>query len=67
MVNKLLLFFFLVSSVFADADDYNATQNADDLGIYYQDYNFLMGLDGSIVGFIVLAFFLYVIVNITKK
>jgi len=67
MIKKLILFLCLVSIIYADADDYNATQNADDLGIYYQDYNFLMGLNGTLVGFIVLGFFLYSIVQITKK
>lgn len=67
MIKKIILFFFSVSILFADADDYNATQNAEDLGLYYQDYNFLMSLSGTLVGLIVLYFFLLTIVNITKN
>lgn len=39
--------------------DYNATMTADNLGLSYQDYNFLMAFDGSLVGFCFLFFAIY--------
>ncbi len=39
---------------------YNSTINAQTLGIYFQDYNFLMGLSGLLIGFITFYFMLSV-------
>lgn len=47
--------------------DYNSTLNAQNLGMYYQDYNFLMALAGSLCGFTVLFFVLLLIVKIASK
>jgi hypothetical protein len=33
---------------------YNATENAQNLGMYYQDYNFMMALIGTLIGFSIL-------------
>lgn len=37
---------------------YNSTINAQELGIYFQDYNFLMGASGLLIGFLTLYFML---------
>lgn len=37
---------------------YNSTIQAQVLGLYFQDYNYLMGLSGTLVGFITLYFML---------
>jgi hypothetical protein len=42
--------------IFGFADDYNATKNADDLGLDYVDYNFLMAQVGILIGFVILWF-----------
>ena len=54
MIIRLLLFFLLVT--FGYSDDYNATKNADDLGLDYSDYNFLMAQIGILIGFVILWF-----------
>lgn len=40
---------------------YNASINAQELGIYFQDYNFLMGLSGALCGFVFLFFAIYIV------
>lgn len=44
--------------------DYNATLTADNLGLAYSDYNFLMALGGSLVGFTFLFFTIYLAILI---
>jgi len=40
---------------------YNSTINAQVLGLYFQDYNFLMALSGLLIGFIILYFMLLIV------
>jgi hypothetical protein len=40
---------------------YNSTINAQELGIYFQDYNFLMGFSGLLIGFLTLYFMLHAV------
>lgn len=40
---------------------YNSTINAQVLGLYFQDYNFLMALSGLLLGFITLYFMLSIV------
>ncbi|MDD4330331.1 MAG: hypothetical protein PHD79_10275 [Aliarcobacter sp.] len=37
---------------------YNSTIQAQILGLYFQDYNFLMALSGLLIGFVTLYFML---------
>lgn len=46
--------------------DYNATLNADQLGMAYADYNFSMALAGSLIGFTFLAGVVYLSISIGK-
>lgn len=39
---------------------YNSTLQAQNLGLYFQEYNFLMGLCGLLVGFITLYFMIQI-------
>ena len=59
----LLIFTFIISL----ADDYNATQNAQDLGIYYEDYNYLMGASGLLSGFLFSFFVSLAIIQFSKR
>jgi hypothetical protein len=43
----LTLIIILISSLLAE---YNATKNAENLGMYYQDYNHAMALTGVLIG-----------------
>jgi hypothetical protein len=47
--------------------DYNATLNAQQLGLYYQDYNFLMGLTGLLTGCLFLFAMVYITVVVTTS
>jgi hypothetical protein len=60
----LIILFF---STFVVADDYNATINAQTLGLYYQDYNFLMALSGVLVGFVLLSTVAYITILVTTS
>ena len=66
MMRNLFILFIFNLSLFS-SDDYNATKNAQDLGLYYQDYNFLMGLSGLLLGFIFTIIILLLIIQISKK
>jgi len=57
-----ILFLILPVISFAD-DDYNATKVADNLNLAYNDYNFLMGLSGVLVGFVILYFSIKVVIK----
>ena len=59
----ILIFIFIVSL----ADDYNATQNAKDLGMYYENYNYLMGASGLLSGFLFSFFVLLAILQFSKR
>jgi hypothetical protein len=59
----LILLLILFSNLLAE---YNATKNAQDLGLYYQDYNQNMALVGILIGFIFMFFTIYVFVDIAK-
>ncbi|WP_170170148.1 hypothetical protein [Malaciobacter pacificus] len=45
---------------------YDATATAQQLGLQYSDYNFLMGLSGILSGFIFLFFVLYITIIVAK-
>lgn len=47
--------------------DYNATINAQQLGMYYQDYNFLMGLSGALAGFTTMIIVLLLLSKVASK
>jgi hypothetical protein len=51
-------------------EDYNATQVAESLGLYYQDYNSMMAMTGVLIGFtfMITAVFLtiYITVGLRK-
>lgn len=64
MKKIFILLFLCFNLLFAD---YNATQNAEDLNMYYQDYNFLMGMTGALVGFVIMLLTLYLITQIARK
>ena len=64
---KVFIFSIFLSTCLLSSDDYNATQNAIDLGLYYQDYNFLMSLSGALTGFIFFVFILLSINNFAKN
>jgi len=64
---KILFLFFFTISFLNGSDDYNATQNAQDLGLYYEDYNNLMGLSGLLSGFLFMLFILLAINNFVKR
>jgi len=66
MLKKIILFILSTALLFADKDDYNASQNAIDLNLYYQDYNFLMGEAGVLVGVIFLGITLYLITSVKR-
>ena len=59
MIIRIFLIIFLFVC-FGWADDYNATKNADDLGLEYADYNFLMAQVGIIIGTILMFFSIYI-------
>ena len=59
MIIRILLIIFLWFS-FGYADDYNATKNADDLGLDYSDYNFLMAEVGILIGFVLMVSSVYI-------
>jgi len=59
----MLRLIFLFLPVIALAD-YNATLNAQQLGLYYQDYNFLMGLTGLLCGVAFMSIVLYLIAKV---
>jgi len=61
------ILFLILLNISLYANDYNATKNADTLGIYYQDYNFLMGLSGLLMGFTVTIIVLFLIMQVAKK
>ena len=46
---------------------YDSTKNAQDLNMYYQDYNFLMALSGALVGFIFMLILLILITQISRR
>lgn len=46
--------------------DYNASYVANSLGLSYSDYNWLMGLNGSLMGFVVVFFSVMLVLNIAK-
>ena len=46
---------------------YDSTKNAQDLNMYYQDYNFLMGLSGALIGFIFMLIILILITQISRR
>lgn len=46
--------------------DYNSTAIADQLGLAYQDYNWLMAINGSLVGFIIVFFSVMLILNLAR-
>lgn len=50
-MKSLFLTLFFSISLFAD---YNATQNAQNLGMYYQEYNSMMAITGILIGFSIL-------------
>ena len=63
-----ILFLFLLTTYFLNAsDDYNATKNAQDLGLYYEDYNHLMAEAGLLSGFLFMLFILLAINNFAKR
>jgi hypothetical protein len=45
---------------------YNSTQNAIELGMYYQDYNAMMALTGILIGFGFFYFSIQTSINIAK-
>jgi hypothetical protein len=47
-MKQIILIITFTITLFAD---YNATQNAQNLGLYYQDYNSMMALTGILIGF----------------
>ena len=51
-----IILIILCVVIFGFADYYNATKNADDLGLDYVDYNFLMAQVGILIGFVILWF-----------
>jgi len=55
-MNIRIILIILCMVIFGFADDYNATKNADDLGLDYVDYNFLMAQVGILIGFVILWF-----------
>jgi uncharacterized protein HemY len=65
MLKKIILILLIITSILKA--DYNATANSDTLGIYYQDYNFLMGLSGLLMGFTVTIVVLFLIMQVAKK
>lgn len=68
---KFLLFLFPIWLFAFDMNetlvsDYNATLNAEMLGVVPSDYNFLMGLSGLLFGAIFMAVILFLVVNIAR-
>lgn len=66
-----LLLLFSVSAFSADLNedlnsDYNATATADNLNLSYNDYNYLMGLAGSLIGFVFLGSVVYLASSIGR-
>lgn len=59
MIIRILLM-LLLFTISALADDYNATKNADDLGLEYVDYNFLMAQVGILIGAMLMFFSIYI-------
>jgi len=59
MIIRILLM-ILLFTISALADDYNATKNADDLGLEYVDYNFLMAQVGILIGAMLMFFSIYI-------
>jgi len=59
MIIRILLM-ILLFTISALADDYNATKNADDLGLEYADYNFLMAQVGILIGAMLMFFSIYI-------
>lgn len=49
---KYLILIFL--SILPSFAAYDATTNADQLGMYYQDYNSMMALTGILIGFTIM-------------
>jgi hypothetical protein len=47
--------------------DYNATYNAQQLGMYYQDYNFLMGMSGALAGFTTMVIVLLLLTKVASR
>lgn len=46
--------------------EYNATRNADLLGLSYSDYNFLMALSGLFLGLLVVFYVSSILLNLSK-
>lgn len=70
-MKKVLFFLFPLVLFSADMNetltsDYNATLNANQLGMAYSDYNFSMALAGSLIGLIFLAGLVYLSISIGK-
>ena len=66
MIKNLIIFFLLTTLSYSASEDYNATQNAYDLGLYYQDYNFLMSLSGLFSGLLLASITLLLITKLGK-
>lgn len=47
--------------------DYNSTAIADILGMDYQNYNFLMGLNGFMIGFLIVSFSVLIVINVNNR
>lgn len=65
---RIFLFFLINISIYADTNiTYSATANAETLGLYYQDYNFLMGLTGLLIGFLFSMAVVLLTINMGKR